>query len=44
MTDTMRAIEISQPGGPEVLTETRRPVPEPRAGDTDQHQEVAVLP
>ena len=33
MTDTMRAIEISQPGGPEVLTETRRPVPTPRAGE-----------
>ncbi|MEM1235371.1 MAG: NAD(P)H-quinone oxidoreductase [Pseudomonadota bacterium] len=27
MTDTMRAIEISQPGGPEVLVETTRPRP-----------------
>ncbi|MEM6896550.1 MAG: NAD(P)H-quinone oxidoreductase, partial [Pseudomonadota bacterium] len=27
MTETMRAIEISQPGGPEVLTETVRPRP-----------------
>jgi NADPH2:quinone reductase len=32
MTETMRAIEISQPGGPEVLTETMRPRPEPGAG------------
>jgi NADPH:quinone reductase len=30
--DTMRAIEISQPGGPEVLRETTRPVPVPGAG------------
>lgn len=30
---TMRAVEISQPGGPEVLTPTTRPVPEPRAGE-----------
>jgi putative PIG3 family NAD(P)H quinone oxidoreductase len=28
---TMRAIEISQPGGPEVLVETTRPVPAPQA-------------
>ncbi|MEM7721829.1 MAG: NAD(P)H-quinone oxidoreductase [Pseudomonadota bacterium] len=27
MTDTMRAIEISEPGGPEVLVSTTRPVP-----------------
>jgi len=33
MTDQMRVIEISQPGGPEVLTEARRAVPEPKAGD-----------
>ncbi|GGE42356.1 NAD(P)H quinone oxidoreductase [Primorskyibacter flagellatus] len=31
MTD-MRAIEISEPGGPEVLKPTRRPRPEPLAG------------
>ncbi|MCH8465997.1 MAG: NAD(P)H-quinone oxidoreductase [Roseinatronobacter sp.] len=30
--DTMRAIEISEPGGPEVLRETTRPVPVPGAG------------
>ena len=29
---TMRAIEITQPGGPEVLSETQRPVPIPGAG------------
>jgi len=29
MSATMRAIEISEPGGPEVLTPTTRPVPEP---------------
>ncbi|HBS48644.1 MAG TPA: NAD(P)H-quinone oxidoreductase [Rhodobacteraceae bacterium] len=29
MAETMRAIEISEPGGPEVLTECRRPMPEP---------------
>lgn len=29
----MRAIEISQPGGPEVLVPTERPVPEPGAGE-----------
>lgn len=32
MTQTMRAIEISKPGGPEVLTETTRPLPQPAAG------------
>jgi putative PIG3 family NAD(P)H quinone oxidoreductase len=31
MTDTMRAIEISQPGGPEVLAPCTRPVPVPGA-------------
>ncbi|SDZ16549.1 putative NAD(P)H quinone oxidoreductase, PIG3 family [Jannaschia faecimaris] len=30
--DTMRAIEISSPGGPDVLTETTRPVPVPGPG------------
>jgi len=30
--ETMRAVEISQPGGPEVLTETTRPVPVPGPG------------
>lgn len=29
----MRAIEISQPGGPEVLVPTERPVPEPGVGE-----------
>ncbi len=32
MPDTMRAIEISEPGGPAVLKPTTRPVPEPAAG------------
>ncbi len=32
MAQTMRAIEISEPGGPEVLTPTVRPVPVPKAG------------
>ena len=31
MTD-MRAIEISQPGGPDVLKPTRRPARSPRPG------------
>jgi NADPH2:quinone reductase len=31
MTAMMRAIEISEPGGPDVLTPTTRPVPEPMA-------------
>jgi len=31
--ETMRAIEITAPGGPEVLRETTRPVPRPAAGD-----------
>lgn len=30
---TMRAVEISQPGGPEVLVVTNRPVPAPGYGD-----------
>ena len=32
MTATMRAVEISKPGGPEVLTLCERPVPEPGHG------------
>ena len=32
MTDMMRAIEISRPGGPEVLTPVERPVPTPGHG------------
>ncbi len=31
--DTMRAIEIAAPGGPEVLQPCTRPVPAPRAGE-----------
>lgn len=31
--DTMRAVEISAPGGPEVLTGCARPVPAPGAGE-----------
>jgi NADPH2:quinone reductase len=30
---TMRAIEIKQPGGPEMLVPTRRPKPVPAAGE-----------
>lgn len=33
MSDQMRAIEISQPGGPEVLKLTSRPVPQPGHGE-----------
>jgi putative PIG3 family NAD(P)H quinone oxidoreductase len=33
MAETMRAIEISAPGGPDVLREARVPVPVPGAGD-----------
>lgn len=33
MTKTMRAVEISQPGGPEVLRLTERPVPAPGHGE-----------
>lgn len=32
MADMMRAIEIAQPGGPEMLVPTMRPVPAPQAG------------
>ena len=32
MTETMRAVEISEPGGPEVLKLVERPVPEPGQG------------
>lgn len=32
MTDTMRAIEISEAGGPDVLKLTNRPVPQPGSG------------
>lgn len=32
MTETMRAIEITEPGGPEVLKPTTRPMPQPAAG------------
>jgi len=31
--ETMRAVEIARPGGPEVLTPTTRPVPRPKAGE-----------
>ncbi len=31
--DTMNAIEISKPGGPDVLTLTQRPMPSPKAGE-----------
>ncbi|KNG94287.1 NAD(P)H-quinone oxidoreductase [Pseudaestuariivita atlantica] len=33
MADTMRAIEITEPGGPDVLKPTERPMPEPGAGE-----------
>lgn len=32
MTQTMLAVEISQPGGPEVLVPVRRPIPNPKTG------------
>ena len=32
MSDTMRAVEITKPGGPDVLQLTQRPVPEPSHG------------
>ena len=32
MTSTMRAVEITKPGGPEVLQVTERPMPEPAHG------------
>ena len=31
--ETMRAVEITQPGGPDVLQSCMRPVPSPAAGD-----------
>ena len=33
MTRTMQAVEITAPGGPEVLVSVERPVPEPQAGE-----------
>ncbi len=33
MTEMMTAIEITEPGGPEVLKPTMRPVPRPKAGE-----------
>lgn len=33
MTQTMRAVEITQPGGPDVLALTERPLPHPRHGE-----------
>ncbi|MEL7397788.1 MAG: NAD(P)H-quinone oxidoreductase [Pseudomonadota bacterium] len=33
MTKTMTAVEITTPGGPEVLQTTLRPIPEPRLGE-----------
>lgn len=33
MTDTMTAVEIDTPGGPDVLNPVTRPVPAPRAGE-----------
>ncbi|MFB9149964.1 NAD(P)H-quinone oxidoreductase [Roseovarius ramblicola] len=33
MTETMTAVEITAPGGPDVLRATTRPVPEPGAGE-----------
>ena len=33
MTDTMRAVEIREPGGPEVLTLVERPIPIPGVGE-----------
>ena len=33
MAETMNAVEITKPGGPEVLALTQRPVPEPRDGE-----------
>ncbi|MEO0783943.1 MAG: NAD(P)H-quinone oxidoreductase [Pseudomonadota bacterium] len=33
MTKTMTAVEITTPGGPQVLQTTRRPLPEPRLGE-----------
>ncbi len=33
MSETMNAVEITRPGGPEVLQMTRRPMPRPRTGE-----------
>ena len=33
MNETMQAVEIREPGGPDVLQPTRRPVPAPRTGE-----------
>ncbi len=33
MSKTMQAVEISKPGGPEVLTVTERPIPDPGPGE-----------
>ena len=33
MTEMMNAVEITQPGGPEVLQMAKRPMPRPRAGE-----------
>ena len=33
MPDTMKAVVIYEPGGPEVLKVEQRPVPQPRAGE-----------
>jgi NADPH2:quinone reductase len=33
MTEMMNAVEITEPGGPDVLRLTRRPIPSPAAGD-----------
>ena len=33
MADTMRAVEITKPGGPEMLVPTTRPVPQPKPGE-----------
>lgn len=38
---TMRAVEITRPGGPEVLVPTTRPVPQPAAGEVLIKVEVA---
>jgi NADPH2:quinone reductase len=33
MSETMQAVEITEPGGPDVLKITTRPIPKPRAGE-----------
>ena len=35
---TMKAIEISQPGAPEVLVVTERPMPVPQAGELGENR------